>query len=57
MVTGRKPYTPDSLAERWRVSAETVRQLCRRGVLAHFRVGRMYRIPADAVDEYEARKV
>jgi len=27
-----RPFTPESLADRWEVSAETVRQLCRFGV-------------------------
>ena len=48
-----RPYTPDDLAERWLCSAETVRQLYKRGELRGFRVGRMIRIPIDAVEEYE----
>ncbi|MFD1341448.1 helix-turn-helix domain-containing protein [Litorisediminicola beolgyonensis] len=51
----RPPHTPDSLADRWACSSETVRQLCRSGQLKHFRVGRMIRISAEAVDEFEAR--
>ncbi|WP_420837210.1 helix-turn-helix domain-containing protein [Chachezhania antarctica] len=41
------------LADRWMCSAETVRQLVKRGDLRGFRVGRMIRIPIDAVEEYE----
>ena len=48
-----RPFTPETLAERWMVSDETVRQLIKRGELRAFRVGRMFRIPADAVEEYE----
>ena len=48
-----RPFTPDSLAERWGVSAETVRHLVKRGDLPGFRVGRMIRIPVGAVEEYE----
>lgn len=48
-----KPFTADMLAERWECSAETVRQLYKRGELRGFRVGRMIRIPLDAVEEYE----
>lgn len=50
-----RPYTPDSLAERWQCSAETVRQMIKRGELRAFRVGVMYRVPVDAVEEYECR--
>lgn len=47
------PFTPESLADRWGCSSETVRQLLRSGRLRGFRVGRMFRIPAAAVEEYE----
>lgn len=50
-----KPWTPDSLADRWGVSGETVRQMCADGRLAAFWVGRMWRIPAAAVENYERR--
>ncbi len=52
-----RPMTPEMLAERWMVSAETVRQLVKRGELRGFRVGRMIRIPADAVEEYEVSQL
>lgn len=52
---GRKPFTPDTLAERWRCSAETIRAMIRRGELPAFRIGRMMRIPADVVDAHEAK--
>jgi len=48
-----RPVTPDMLADRWGCSAETVRQMVRRGELRGFRVGRMIRIPWDAVQEVE----
>lgn len=48
-----RPVTPDMLAKRWQCSAETVRQLVHRRELRGFRVGRMIRIPWDAVEEYE----
>lgn len=54
MLDQRRPYTPDTLAERWRCSAETIRELCRTGQLQSFKVGRMYRVPAAVVDAYEA---
>lgn len=49
-----RPLTPEMLADRWLCSAETVRQLVKRGDLHGFRVGRMIRIPMVAVEEYEA---
>ena len=48
-----KPYDPSTLADRWGCSAMTVRNLCSEGKLRHFRLGRLYRIPAAAVEEYE----
>jgi excisionase family DNA binding protein len=51
-----RPATPDMLGERWGCSAETVRQMVKRGELRGFRVGRMIRIPWDAVEELEACK-
>ena len=48
-----KAFTPDSLADRWEVSPTTVRNMCEQGRLSHFRLGKLYRIPADAVEEIE----
>ncbi|MFD0909918.1 excisionase family DNA-binding protein [Ruegeria arenilitoris] len=48
-----RPYTPESLAKRWDCSAETVRQLCKSGRLSSFRIGRLFRIPSQAVEEFE----
>ena len=50
----RRPFTPDTLAERWRCSAETIRGMIRRGELPAVRIGRVMRIPADVVDAHEA---
>ena len=48
------PFTPEGLSDRWACSVDQVRSLCRRGRLRHFTVGKgLYRIPADAVEEYE----
>lgn len=52
-----RPYTPETLAERWHCSAETIRQMCARGELRHFRVGRMLRIPAAAVEDLECGNI
>lgn len=53
MAEPSRPFTPETLAERWLCSAETVRQLVNQGRLRAFRVGRMIRIPLVAVEEYE----
>jgi excisionase family DNA binding protein len=48
--------TPRMVAERWATSERHVRNLICRGELRHFRVGgKLLRIAADAVEEFEAR--
>lgn len=49
-----RPFTPERLAERWGCSPATIRNLCRRGDLAHFRCGKEYRIPLRIVEGVEA---
>ncbi len=51
----QRPYTPNSLADRWGCSAQTVRNLISEGRLRAFRVGRLFRIKPEAVEEYECR--
>lgn len=51
-----RPFTADSLAERWGCSGETVRQMVKSGRLPGFRVGRMIRITAQAVEDYECQR-
>jgi excisionase family DNA binding protein len=46
-------YMPESLAARWMVGERTVRRRCESGELNAFRVGKLWRIPEDAVAEYE----
>ena len=48
-----RPFSPETLAERWACSSETVRQMCRRGELSYFRLGKLIRIPANEVDRIE----
>jgi excisionase family DNA binding protein len=47
------PFTAETLAERWNCSAQHVRDLVATGQLAAFRVGRLIRIPAAVVREFE----
>ncbi|MCP3969986.1 MAG: helix-turn-helix domain-containing protein [Rhodobacteraceae bacterium] len=59
MPARTKPLRPDQLAERWGCSPETVRNMCAQNMIGHFLIGtgarRHYRIPADAVEEYECQ--
>lgn len=48
-----RPFTAETLAHRWGVSATTIRTQCNEGKLQHFRLGRLYRIPAAIVEEIE----
>jgi len=48
-------FTPETLALRWTVSQTTIRNMCNAGELVHFRLGRLYRIPVSAVEEYECQ--
>ncbi|WP_146227487.1 helix-turn-helix domain-containing protein [Pseudoroseicyclus aestuarii] len=50
-----RPYTPETLAARWDVSATSIRNMCQRGDLSHFRIGKLYRIPATTVEEVECQ--
>lgn len=48
--------TPEQVAEHWGCSAQHVRNLIKRGELRTWRLGaRMFRVPADAVAEFEAK--
>lgn len=48
-----KPFSPDTLADRWGVSGKHIREMCAKGTLSFFRVGKLYRIPADVVEGIE----
>jgi excisionase family DNA binding protein len=50
-----RPYSPETLSDRWGCSSETVRQMCRRGDLASFRLGKLIRIPASEVERVECQ--
>jgi excisionase family DNA binding protein len=51
-----KPFTPESLGERWSCSAEKVRQMVHRGELLGFRLGKLIRIPAVEVERFECEQ-
>lgn len=52
-MTSERPFTPERLAERWVCTPAHIRNLCKRGDLPHFRIGKEYRIPHLAVLEVE----
>ncbi|MGI3901089.1 MAG: helix-turn-helix domain-containing protein [Janthinobacterium lividum] len=56
-LDGSPLYTPQDIAQRWGVTAETVRACIRSGGLEAFRIGpRLFRVRAEALAEYETRK-
>lgn len=54
-MNAARPYSPESLADRWGCSAEKVRLMCRHGELAAFRLGKLIRIPANEVERIECQ--
>jgi excisionase family DNA binding protein len=50
-----RPFSPETLGERWGCSSEKVRQMCRAGQLASFRLGKLIRIPASEVERIECQ--
>lgn len=48
-----RPYTPDTLAQRWTCTPQHVRKLIRTNMLRAFRIGSLLRISADEVERYE----
>ncbi|MDP2599145.1 MAG: excisionase family DNA-binding protein [Deltaproteobacteria bacterium] len=47
-----KIYTPEELAQLWKVSLLTIYKLLGQNKIPHFRVGRAYRIPEDFLQSY-----
>lgn len=50
-----KPYSPQTLADRWGCSAEKVRLMYRAGEIVGFQLGKLIRIPADEVERFECQ--
>ncbi|WP_247712085.1 helix-turn-helix domain-containing protein [Qipengyuania qiaonensis] len=48
-----KPYTPASLADRWGCSTTLIYDLLNSKQLPGFKLGKLWRIKADAVEAYE----
>ncbi|MFP6772725.1 MAG: helix-turn-helix domain-containing protein [Alphaproteobacteria bacterium] len=53
MKNAPRPYTPDSLAERWECSERHIRALVKKGELTCFRIGKLIRISVSEVERYE----
>lgn len=52
-----RPFSPETLGQRWACSSQTVRLMIRRGELASFRLGKLYRIPASEVERVECQNI
>jgi excisionase family DNA binding protein len=50
-----RPFSPETLADRWACSAEKVRRMYHGGELVGFRLGKLIRIPAAEVERFECR--
>lgn len=50
-----RPYSPETLADRWGCSPDKVRLMCKDGSIASFRLGRLIRIPANEVERFECQ--
>lgn len=49
----QKPFSPQTLADRWGCSPDKIRIMYRAGELAGFTLGKLIRIPAQEVERYE----
>ena len=50
-----RPYSPQTLAERWGCSAEKIRIMVKNGELASFTLGKLIRIQEWEVERYECQ--
>ena len=49
-----RPFTPQTLADRWGCSAQHIRNLVTSRKLGAFHIGRMIRIPAAEVERFKS---
>jgi excisionase family DNA binding protein len=52
-----RPFSPETLAERWACSPEKVRRMYHDGELVGFRLGKLIRIPAAEVERFECQSL
>ena len=57
MTAHAKPYSPQTLAERWGCSDQKIRNMIEDRELAGFRLGKLIRIPASEVERYECQSL
>lgn len=50
-----RPFSPETLAQRWGCSSEKVRRMYHGGELAGFRLGKLIRIPMREVERVECQ--
>ncbi len=50
-----RPFSPETLGERWGCSPDKVRRMYRSGEIKGFKLGKLIRIPADAVERFECQ--
>lgn len=55
MSLAARPFSPETLAQRWGCSSEKIRQMYHLGELHGFRLGRLIRIPANEVERVECQ--
>ena len=55
MTRPDRPYSPQTLAERWGCAEGTVRKAIARGELSTFRIGTLIRISAAEVERFECQ--
>lgn len=51
-----RPFTPETLAERWNCSAQKIRNMVQNGEIVGFRLGKLIRIPAVEVERIECQQ-
>ncbi|WP_084176877.1 helix-turn-helix domain-containing protein [Labrenzia sp. DG1229] len=55
--TSMKILKTEDLAERWSVSSNAIRNLCKKGEVPHFRIGKLYRFNLSLIEEYENKQL
>jgi len=55
VITAAKPFSPESLGERWGCSPDKIRRMYRGGEIEGFKLGKLIRIPAKAVERFECQ--
>ena len=53
MADNEKVYTPSEVAKKLKVNKETVMRKLRKGELCGFKVGRLWRVTAEGLEEYK----